>query len=88
MIAAGAIPAADIRVGSQQALAVYAGEELVWEAETAETGSGTIVYSFDEITRTLAIQQTSASGNDTYTYEQTPQDLTVRTTYEYTNPPV
>lgn len=32
MIAAGAIPAADIRVGSQQALAVYAGEELVWEA--------------------------------------------------------
>lgn len=32
MIAAGAIPAADIRVGSQQALAVYAGEELVWES--------------------------------------------------------
>lgn len=32
MIAAGAIPAADIRVGSQQALAVYAGDELVWEA--------------------------------------------------------
>lgn len=30
MIAAGAIPAADIRVGSQQALAVYAGDELVW----------------------------------------------------------
>lgn len=33
MIAAGAIPAADIRVGSQQALAVYAGEELVWKAD-------------------------------------------------------
>lgn len=32
MIAAGAIPAADIRVGSQQALAVYVGDELVWES--------------------------------------------------------
>lgn len=32
MIAAGAAEVADIRVGSQQALAVYAGEELVWEA--------------------------------------------------------
>lgn len=32
MIAAGAAEVADIRVGNNQALAVYAGEELVWEA--------------------------------------------------------
>lgn len=35
MIAAGAAEVADIRVGNMQAIAVYAGEELVWEAVPA-----------------------------------------------------
>lgn len=48
MIAAGAIPAADIRVGSQQALAVYAGEELVWSRPPFRlTAKGSIFYTLE-----------------------------------------
>lgn len=48
MIAAGAIPAADIRVGSQQALAVYAGDELVWSRPPFRvTAKGSIFYTLE-----------------------------------------
>lgn len=60
MIAAGAIPAADIRVGSQQALAVYAGEELVWEAVPGST----ILYLTltSNLTQSLNFTQSVADG--------------------------
>ena len=48
MIAAGAIPAADIRVGDMQALAVYAGEELVWSRPPFRvTAKGSIFYTLE-----------------------------------------
>lgn len=73
MIAAGAIPATDIRVGSQQALAVYAGEELVWEAETADpsclTFSSSAAFSL-------------AVGNAMKNWDGTLEYSTDRTTWE------
>ena len=87
MIGLGSSGAKIMSLGATPAKAAYLGTEKVWEAEQSETGSGTIVYSFDESTRTLAIQQTSASGNDTYSYSPTPQTLNVTTTYEHTVPP-
>lgn len=48
MIAAGAIPATDIRVGRQQALAVYAGDEQVWSRPPFRvTAKGSIFYTLE-----------------------------------------
>lgn len=60
MIAAGAIPAADIRVGSQQALAVYAGEDLVWEAVPGSTMLYLTLTS--NLTQSLYFTQSAANG--------------------------
>lgn len=73
MIAAGAIPAADIRVGSQQALAVYAGEELVWEAETADPSC--LTFS-SPAAFTLAVENATKNWDGTLDYS------TDRTTWE------
>lgn len=73
MIAAGAIPAADIRVGSQQALAVYAGDELVWEAETADPSC---------LTFSSPSSFTLAVGNASKNWDGTLQYSTNRTTWE------
>lgn len=62
MIAAGAIPAADIRVGSQQALAVYAGEELVWEAVPSH--SSEFVFEITDETLEITLNYIQASAND------------------------
>lgn len=73
MIAAGAIPAADIRVGSQQALAVYAGEELVWEAATADPSC--LTFSSPS-SFTLSVSNASKNWDGTLEYS------TDRTTWE------
>lgn len=87
MIKVGSGEIVNIRVGDSEVVSVKYGNEIVWEAVTVETGSGTIEYSFDEISRTLAIRQTATSGSDTYSYSTESKDLDVTTTYDYTIPP-
>lgn len=73
MIAAGAADVADIRVGDMQALAVYAGEELVWEAETADPSCLTFSSS---AAFTLAVKNATKNWDGTLEYS------TDRTTWE------
>lgn len=62
MIAAGAAEVADIRVGNIQALAVYAGEELVWEA--VPTGPPYLTFSSPSAF-TLAVGNASKNWDGT-----------------------
>lgn len=62
--------------GTRAVQRVYRGRRLVWEKGT-ETGTGTVTYVWDESTRSVAVQQTSATGNASFSFDAGTQGLTV-----------
>lgn len=76
MIRRGRREAAAIRRGRREVQRVYRGRRIVWE-KGAEAGTGTVTYIWDENTRSVLVQQTSATGNASFSFDAGTQGLTV-----------
>ena len=74
MIRRGRREAAAIRRGRREVQRVYRGRWLVWEKGTE---TGTVTYIWDENTRSVSVQQTSATGNASFSFDADTQELTV-----------
>lgn len=74
MIKRGTRTISKIYRGSREIAKVYRGRNLVWERGT---DTGTVTYVWDESTRSVAVQQTSATGNASFSFDAGTQGLTV-----------
>ncbi len=66
-----------LHLGNTEIVKAYKGADVIYEAGYIDRGTGEIVNGYTDATRLISIRQVSASGSQSYRYNETESSLNV-----------